>query len=74
MARITMQDCQSVIESPFDIVKVAAERARQLQDGMTPQVDARENKPAVVALREIAAGKLTEGGLVEDISEEESDY
>ena len=37
MARITMQDCQSVIESPFDIVKVAAERARQLQDGMTPR-------------------------------------
>jgi DNA-directed RNA polymerase subunit omega len=71
MARITMQDCQSVIESPFEIVTVAAERARQLQDGFNPMVNANDNKPAVIALREIAAGKLTSDGVQEDPEEME---
>ena len=66
MARITMQDCQNVIESPFEIVTIAAERARQLHDGFNPMVNANENKPAVIALREIAAGKLTSEGLQEE--------
>ncbi len=71
MARITMQDCQNVIESPFEIITVAAERARQLQDGFNPMVNANDNKPAVIALREIAAGKLTSEGLQEAPEESE---
>ncbi|MDC3181291.1 DNA-directed RNA polymerase subunit omega [Gammaproteobacteria bacterium] len=66
MARITMQDCQNEIDSPFEIVTIAAERARQLHDGFSPMVKASENKPAVIALREIAAGKLTSEGLQEE--------
>ena len=70
MARITMQDCQAVIESPFEIIKVASERARQLQDGITPAIDPEGHKPAVVALKEIAAGKLTSEGMIEEELEE----
>ncbi|UTC24428.1 DNA-directed RNA polymerase subunit omega [Candidatus Comchoanobacter bicostacola] len=74
MARITMEDCQAVIQSPFKIVQVAADRARQLHDGMQPTVEAQGHRPAVVALKEIAAGNLTSEGLAQQDFDEDSEY
>lgn len=58
MARVTIDDCIKTIPNRFDLTLTAAYRARQLTTGATPQVDADNDKPAVIALREIAAGKV----------------
>ena len=59
MARITVEDCIGRIPNHFDLTLTAARRARQLENGTTPLVDdIRHNKPAVTALREIAAGQV----------------
>ena len=59
MARITVEDCIGRIPNHFDLTLTAARRARQLENGTTPLVDAiRHNKPTVTALREIAAGQV----------------
>jgi DNA-directed RNA polymerase subunit omega len=58
MARVTIDDCIKSIPNRFDLTLTAAYRARQLTTGATPQVDADNDKPAVIALREIAAGKV----------------
>jgi DNA-directed RNA polymerase subunit omega len=55
MARITVEDCLEKIENPFQLVLVAAYRARMLSQGHAPKIDTK-NKPGVTALREIAAG------------------
>ena len=55
MARVTVEDCLDKVPNRFALVVLAAERARQLSRGATPGVDC-DNKPAVTALREIAAG------------------
>ena len=55
MARVTVEDCLERIPNRFALVVLAAERARQLARGANAQVDC-DNKPAVTALREIAAG------------------
>ena len=55
MARVTVEDCLDKVPNRFALVILAAERARQLSRGSTPGVDC-DNKPAVTALREIAAG------------------
>jgi DNA-directed RNA polymerase subunit omega len=55
MARITVEDCLARVNNRFALVMLAAERARQLARGATPQVDC-SNKWAVTALREIGAG------------------
>lgn len=55
MARITIEDCLEKIPNRFQLTLVATYRARQLIQGHTPKVDARD-KATVVALREIAAG------------------
>ena len=57
MARITVEDCLKKIPNRFQMVLVAAYRARQLTQGPKPMVDARD-KPSVIALREIADGKV----------------
>lgn len=57
MARVTVEDCLEKIPNRFALVILAAERARQLSRGMTPQVQC-DNKPAVTALREIAQGRV----------------
>jgi DNA-directed RNA polymerase subunit omega len=57
MARITIEDCLQKIDNPFELVLVAALRTRQLVQGHTQKVASR-NKPAVVALREIAMGRV----------------
>ena len=65
MARITVEDCQQRIENIFDLVRVAAARARRLANGAEPLVPRENEKPSVVALREIAAGLVTEESLNE---------
>jgi DNA-directed RNA polymerase subunit omega len=58
MARITVDDCLKRISNRFDLTLVAARRARQIAMGSTPMVDSGRDKPTVVALRELAAGKV----------------
>jgi DNA-directed RNA polymerase subunit omega len=60
MARITVEDCLEKIPNMFQLVLVAAKRARQLANGAHPMVDWENDKPTVVALREIAEGYVTE--------------
>jgi DNA-directed RNA polymerase subunit omega len=60
MARITVEDCLERIDNQFDLVMIAAKRARRLANGAEPLVDLENDKPTVVALREIAAGLITE--------------
>ena len=57
MARITVEDCLKKIPTRFQMVLAAAYRARQLTQGHAPKVEAKD-KPAVLALREIAAGEV----------------
>jgi len=57
MARITVQDCLEKIPNRFQLVLAASYRARMLSQGHTARVEAK-NKPAVTALREIAAGEI----------------
>ena len=59
MARITVEDCVDNIENIFEMVLVAAKRARRVAHGAEPMVDLENDKPTVVALREIAAGLVT---------------
>lgn len=58
MARVTVEDCIKRIPNRFQLTLAATYRARQLSAGSTPQVDADRDKPTVVALREIASGKV----------------
>lgn len=57
MARITTEDCLKQIPNRFQLTLVATYRARQLLQGHTAKIDAKD-KPTVVALREVAAGKI----------------
>ena len=58
MARVTIDDCIKLIPNRFQLTLAATYRARQLTLGSTPQVEAGRDKPTVIALREIAAGKV----------------
>jgi DNA-directed RNA polymerase subunit omega len=58
MARVTTDDCLKKIPNRFQMTLAAAHRARQLANGATPQVEAGKDKPTVLALREIATGKV----------------
>ncbi len=58
MARLTVEDCLSFIDNRFDLVLAAARRARQLSMGAPSLVEEEDDKPTVVALREIAAGVM----------------
>ena len=60
MARITVEDCLEVVDNRFELVMMAAKRARQLANGVDPQLDNSESndKPTVLALREIAARRI----------------
>ena len=60
MARITVEDCLEVVNNRFELVTMAAKRARQLAKGVDAQIDNTEaqDKPTVLALREIAARKI----------------
>jgi DNA-directed RNA polymerase subunit omega len=58
MARITIDDCLEKIPNRFELTLAATNRARQISAGSAPLVDTDRDKPTVVALREIAAGKV----------------
>jgi DNA-directed RNA polymerase subunit omega len=56
MARITVEDCLSSVDNQFELVLLAAKRARRLANGAPAHLDWENDKPTVLALREIAAG------------------
>ena len=56
MARVTVDDCIKHIPNRFEMTLAAAYRARQISTGSTPRVEVDNDKPAVLALREIAEG------------------
>lgn len=58
MARITVDDCLKRIPNRFQLTLAATYRARQLANGATPMVDPERDKPTVIALREMAIGKV----------------
>ena len=59
MARITVEDCLHNVDNLFQLVLLAAQRARRLANGAEPTVPLENDKPTVVALREIAEGSIT---------------
>ena len=59
MARITVEDCLDNIDNIFEMVLVAAKRARRIAHGADPLVELENDKPTVLALREIADGLIT---------------
>ncbi|MCK5663623.1 MAG: DNA-directed RNA polymerase subunit omega [Thiotrichaceae bacterium] len=59
MARLTVEDCLEHIENRFDLVLFASKRARQIAMGAPALVPTENDKPTVLALREIASGKIT---------------
>jgi DNA-directed RNA polymerase subunit omega len=59
MARVTVEDCLDNVANRFELVLAAAKRARQIYLGADPMVEAENDKPTVLALREIAEGKVT---------------
>ena len=87
MARVTVEDCIDKVDSPYELVLVAKERATQLNSGLEPTLDRDNDKNTVIALREIAeetikVPDLTEAAVyklrkhveqVDDSSEDEDD-
>ena len=59
MARVTIEDCLGNVDNRFQLVLVATKRARQILLGGQPMVEEDNDKPTVLALREIAAGHVT---------------
>lgn len=59
MARITVEDCLNHVDNRFDLVLLATKRARQLANGVEPTLAWENDKPTVMALREIAEGKIS---------------
>ncbi|MEC8956531.1 MAG: DNA-directed RNA polymerase subunit omega [Pseudomonadota bacterium] len=81
MARITVEDCMTKIENIFDMILLASKRAKRIANGAEPLVERENDKPTVIALREIADGKMNDAVLEEidqittneQLQEEESD-
>jgi len=67
MARVTVEDCLDKVDNRFQLVLVATKRARQLANGVQPLVPWENDKPTIVALREIAAGLVGPGILEETV-------
>ena len=59
MARVTVEDCLDHVDNRFDLVLLATKRARQLSKGVDPLLPWENDKPTVMALREIADGLVT---------------
>ena len=71
MARITVEDCLDNVDNRFELVMVSSKRARQIQTGgKDPLVEADNDKPTVIALREIADGFVNADILTEKPSVE----
>ena len=87
MARVTVEDCIDKVESPYELVLVAKERATQLNSGLEPTIDRDNDKNTVISLREIAeetikVPDLTEAAVyklrkhveqIDDVGEDEED-
>ena len=58
MARVTVEDCLDYVDNRFELVLLASRRARQIAQGKDAMVELENDKPTVVALREIAEGKI----------------
>ena len=65
MARVTVEDCIDKVESPYELVLVAKERATQLNSGVEPTIDKDNDKNTVISLREIAEEKIKVADLTE---------
>jgi DNA-directed RNA polymerase subunit omega len=59
MARITVEDCLDHVDNRFDLVLLSTKRARQLANGVEPTLPWENDKPTVMALREIAEGRVS---------------
>jgi DNA-directed RNA polymerase subunit omega len=70
MARVTVEDCLENVSSRFELVLLASKRARQLVAGKEPMVEWENDKPTVVALREIGEGKIS-NEILEKMAEDE---
>ena len=68
MARITVEDCLENIDNIFEMVLVASKRARRIAHGADPMVDLENDKPTVIALREIAEGLIGPSILDEEVT------
>lgn len=67
MARITVEDCVEKIGNRFELVLVATKRARQIARGAAPLLEEENDKPTVIALREIADGLIDQSVLDEEV-------
>jgi len=65
MARVTVEDCVDKVDSPYELVLVAKERATQLNSGLEPTIDRENDKNTVVSLREIADENIKVKDLIE---------
>jgi len=65
MARVTVEDCLENVDNRFELVLVASKRARQLANGGESELEWENDKPTVLALREIAENKVNASILVE---------
>jgi DNA-directed RNA polymerase subunit omega len=71
MARVTVEDCLDNVDNRFELVLLATKRARQLARGKEALVDWENDKPTVVALREISENKVSFESLAEEARREE---
>ena len=70
MARITVEDCLEVVDNRFELVLMATKRARPLSKGVEASIDAENDKPTVLALREIAERKVDQA-MIDEIDRQE---
>lgn len=70
MARVTVEDCLDNLDNRFQLVLVATKRARDIDNGHEPMVPRENDKPTVLALREIADGLIGPEVLDEEVPEE----
>ncbi len=70
MARVTVEDCLDKVDNRFQLVLVATRRARQLAKGVEPFVPWENDKPTVVALREVEEGFVTAAILDERVEQD----
>ncbi len=74
MARVTIEDCLDHVDNRFELVLTATKRARQLANGKEALVEWENDKPTVVALREIAKGLVTKESLAAAANQESQPF
>ena len=73
MARLTVEDCLDHVDNRFQLVLVASKRARQIANGKDPLVPLENDKPTVIALREIEQGLIDSSILDEVVAQEHAE-